>query len=71
MSHQLEDEPVKRHAMAIAYYEREIEDLSNARRVYLTEDVTGRLDNDDTPRMLAVAVAAKLQHEVWLRLYQR
>ena len=71
MSHQLEDDPVKRHARAITYYEREVEDLSNARRVYLTEDGTGRLDNDDTPRMLAVAVAAKQQHEVWLRLYQR
>ncbi len=39
MSYLIEDHPIKRHAMAFAYYEREIENLSTARRVYLTEMV--------------------------------
>lgn len=63
MSYLIEDDPIKRHAMAIAYYDREIRDLNDTRCVYLSEN--------DTTRMVAVAVAAKHQHEVWLRLYQR
>ena len=66
MDYQFEDDPVKRHRMAVEHYGQEIEYLSKKRYVHLTAD-----DNDDTPRMLAVAVASKHQHEVWLRLYQR
>ncbi len=71
MSYLLEDDSATRHAMAIGHYEREIKDLNDARRVHLTEDDESRLDKEDTPRVLAVAVAAKHQHEVWLRLCRR
>lgn len=66
MDYQFEDDPVKRHQMAVRDYGQEIEYLSKKRYVHLTAD-----DNDDTPKMLAIAVAAKQQHLVWLRLYER
>lgn len=71
MSYQLEDKPSERHIGAISHYECEIRLLSNSHRVHLTRDGQGRLTKDYTDRMLAVAVAARQQHEVWIRLYQR
>ncbi|WP_080819859.1 hypothetical protein [Agrobacterium deltaense] len=66
MDYQLEDDAVQRHQMAVEHYGQEIEYLTKKRHVHFTT-----YDNDDTPRMLGVAVASKHRHEVWLRLYQR